>query len=40
LQKAQEQKDAMAAYRVVYETLGMSPEMVRAAFPPQTASRS
>lgn len=40
LQKAQEQKDAMAVYRVVYETLGMSPEMVRAAFPPQTASRS
>ena len=40
LQKAQEQKDAMAAYRVVYEALGMSPDMLRAALPPQAARRS
>jgi xylose isomerase len=30
---AQDQKDALAAYRVVFETLGMSPDMVRAALP-------
>ncbi|HLJ67310.1 MAG TPA: xylose isomerase, partial [Chloroflexota bacterium] len=29
LQVAQRQKDALAAYRVVFEALGMSPEMVR-----------
>jgi xylose isomerase len=34
LQEAQHQKDALAAYRVVFETLGMSPDAVKAAFPP------
>jgi xylose isomerase len=40
MNEAQRQKDALAAYRVVYEALGMSQEMVRAVFPPQAARRS
>jgi xylose isomerase len=40
LQEAQQQKDALAAYRVVYEALGMSPDMVRAAVPPHAARTS
>jgi xylose isomerase len=40
LQAAQEQKDALSALRVVYGALGMSPEMLRAALPPQVAART
>jgi xylose isomerase len=39
LQAAQGQKDALAAYRVVYEALGMSPDMIRGVFPPQVVAR-
>ena len=39
LRSAQQQKDALAAYRAVFGALGMSAEMLRAARPPQTSSR-
>jgi xylose isomerase len=39
LQEAQEQKDALTAYRVVFEALGMSPEMARQAVGAQAAAR-
>jgi xylose isomerase len=39
LQAAQAQKDAMAAYRVVFGALGMSPETARMAFSPQVAAK-
>ena len=35
LQEAQRQKDALAAYRVVYTAMGMDPSLVRAAAPPE-----
>jgi len=41
LVEAQRQKDALAAYRVVYKALGMDPALIHAALPPQGAhSRS
>ena len=39
LQAAQAEKDAMAAYRVVFGALGMSPETARMAFSPQVAAK-
>ncbi|HEX6508302.1 MAG TPA: TIM barrel protein [Chloroflexota bacterium] len=39
LQEAQSQKDALTAYRVVFEALGMSPDVARMAFAPQAAAR-
>ena len=39
LREAQEQKDALAAYRVVFPALGMADDMLRLAFAPQTAAR-
>ncbi len=39
MQEAQSRKDAMAAYRVVFSALGMSPDMVRMAFGTQAAMR-
>jgi hypothetical protein len=39
MRTAQSQKDALAAYRVVFSALGMSPEMVRMAFGAQAAMR-
>jgi xylose isomerase len=38
LQQAQQQKDALAAYRVVYQALGMSPDMIRLALGPRAAA--
>jgi xylose isomerase len=38
LREAQQAKDVLAAYRVVFEALGMSPEMARAAFLPERAT--
>jgi xylose isomerase len=38
IRQAQEQKDALRAYRAVFEAIGMSPEMARKAYPPQTDS--
>jgi xylose isomerase len=38
LQAAQEQKDALAAQRVVFEAMGMSPDLVRLALGPTAAS--
>jgi xylose isomerase len=37
LEEAQAQKDALAAYRVVFQALGMDSGLSRAALPPQTA---
>ena len=39
LREAQAQKDALAAYRVVFGAMGMSPQVLRSATPPQPASR-
>ncbi len=38
MRDAHREKDALAAYRAVFGALGMSPEMVGAAFPPHTMS--
>jgi xylose isomerase len=38
MRDAHRQKDALAAYRVVFEALGMSSEMANAAFPPHVTS--
>jgi xylose isomerase len=40
LRAAQQEKDALAAYRAVFAALGMSTEMLRAVKPPQTSARS
>jgi xylose isomerase len=38
MQDARRQKDALAAYRAVFQALGMSPDMARSAFPPHMMS--